>query len=153
MRPGDTIESAAWLTGEETPQERADYEERIREAVTVLCDQEGFLHAPVRFIEKLPGAERVPEPPDHVQGVNVRLLVGEADVLCRKPEIKTRGFVGDLDAKDLSRLRKITRQAHAVNFPGAAPLSDAECDDWIEELGPSTALGQLRDAVNSGALH
>ena len=154
MRVGDTVHNAIWLTGEEKPGMREAYEAQVKESIAALCDEKGFLHGPLRWAELKPGEdERVPEVPDHVQGVNVRLLVGEADVLCRKPQVNTRSFVGDLDQKDLLRLRQITRRAHARYNPGKPALTDAECDDWIERLGPDVALDGLRREMQAGTIH
>lgn len=152
MRIGDTIESAAWLTGAESKDVLLAYKDRVREAVNTLCREKGFLPGPVAFTEKKPGEDRVPEVPEHLQGPNVRLLIGEADVLCKAPETGTRGFVGELELKDLLRLRAITRRAYAKEVPGGT-MTDQECDDWIEELGPEAALGALRRAVDRGYVH
>lgn len=62
-----------------------------------------------------PGDERVPGVPDHIQGQDVRLLVGEALVLGRKTVLKLNSFLNDLDPKDLTRLRQITLQVAALS--------------------------------------
>ena len=153
MRPGDTVHNAIWLTGEEAPWMFEAYKEQVADSITLLCDEQGFLHGPLRWVEKRPGEDGVPDVPDHIQGVDVRLLFGEADILCRKPQVNLRRFVGDLDAKDLERLRQITRQAHAKHNPHSPVLTDPECDDIIEELGPEAALESLRRAMNGHSIH
>lgn len=142
MKIGDTIESAAWTTGDEPPETRAQYEEDVRFAITRLCDLNGFLHGPVTFTEFKPGDERVPEVPKHVQGSNVRLLIGEADVIARKPESKPHSFIANLDRKDLIRLRALTRKA-ALKMTRRI-ISDVECDAIIEACGPDAAIETLR---------
>lgn len=146
VKIGDTIESAAWLTGEETPEDLADYRDRVREAMDELCSMKGFVRGDARFSELPIGDERVPEVPDHIQGPDVRLLVGEAELIAVAPQINRRAFVGDLEPRDLSRLRQITREAWAKSNPGHV-LSDVEVDDIIEETGPEAALDALRKSV------
>ncbi len=150
MKPGQTIESAAWVTGEETPEQIAKYKTRVEEAIDALCAEHGMMHGPVQFIERKPGEDRVPEVPDHIQGQDVRLIGGEALVLGRKPDLRLKSFLNDLDPKDLGRLREITRRA-AVKH--GQSLSTPEVDGMIEELGPEAALSTLRSAVDGGTLH
>lgn len=150
MKIGDTIESAAWLTGEETHEQEVSYKDRVREAMGELCKNKGYRHGEVMFLKLRPGDERVPEVPDHIQGQDVQLLVGEAEVIGKR--IERRPFLGELDRKDLERLRRITRAAHHTHRPGER-LSDAEVDDIIETLGPEAALDTLRRAVSGDTLH
>lgn len=152
MRPGDTIESAIWLTGEETQDLRDRYEDDVRNAVSYICHEKGYTHGPVRFVEKRPGAERVPAVPDHVQGIDVRLLIGEADVTGNVPQLERRSFIGDLDAKDLERLRTVTRREYERAHPGQS-LSNEECDDIIDELGLEAAVEAVRKAVEGQTVH
>lgn len=142
MRIGDTIEAAVWLTGAETDAMKALYISEVTEAITELCDHEGYLHGPVRSVEKHPLDDRVPAVPENIQGPDVRLFVVEADVIAPKPETKKRAFVGDLEAKDLERLRTITADAYMTAY-GYRP-STPELDDIIEDLGPESAVKTLR---------
>ena len=130
---GSTLESAVWVTGEETPEQRRDYERRVAVKIAQLCHAYGVMMGPLRSCLKKPGDDRVPQVPDHVSGPDVRLLVIEADVVSR-----TRAFVGELTGPDLQRLRALTRK-HADR-----PLSDVQCDDYIEALGPDAAMDALR---------
>lgn len=59
------------------------------------------------------------------------------------------GFVADLDAKDLHRLREITRRAYRQRFPNSPPLADSVCDHYIEQLGPQSAVRALRATVKA----
>ena len=153
MKIGDTVESAAWLTGAEPEGIVDTYKRDVKGAIDRLCNLNGFIHGPVRFIERLPGMERVPDVPDHVQGPAVRLLIGEADLTAKAPEINTRSFIGDLDKKDLMRMRVITRQAHRKNNPSAPILTDTQVDDIIEQIGPEAAMDAVMNAVNTGLVH
>ncbi len=153
MKIGDTIHHSAWLTGEETVPDVERFRDRVKEGMAELCHDMGFIHGPVRWLEKRPGEEGVPEVPDHIQGQDVSLLIGEADILAKAPDIAPRKFVGDLDPKDLARLRQITRAAWAKHMPKLGRLTDAQVDDIIEDLGPDAALESVRQAVDGGTVH
>ncbi len=148
MKLGDVIESAIWLDGRETPEDRTRFENDVRAAVHTVCEGEGWLHSPVKFIEKHVFEDKVPQVPDHIHGPNVRMLVGEAEVVGKKPESKPASFIANLDRKDLMRLRHMTRAAHRKTFgaypTSAPPLSDRECDNVIEECGLDAALATLQ---------
>ena len=145
MKVGDTVESAIWLDGEESLEDRQRFEHDVTQSIETVCRDEGVLHGPVRFIEKRPGEDRVPEVPDHVQGQRVRLLVGEAEIVAKRPEIKPDSFIANLDRMDLLRLRNLTRDAHRRQ--SNTGLSDTECDQIIEQYGPEAALETLRKGV------
>lgn len=152
MRIGDVIESAVWLTGEESPELRKHYETDVAEAIDYLCHENRFLYGPVSFTEKKPGTDRVPEVPDHIHGVNVRLLVAEAEIIGRKPDTSNGSFIANLDKVDLDRLRTITRNARMKLY--RERLTDAECDEVIEAIGPDAALDTLRKQVKPfGIVH
>lgn len=147
MKPGETLESAIWLDGCETDMDLRRFKSDVIDAIDKACAENNLLRAPVRFIEKKPGEDRVPPVPDHIQGLDVRLLVAEADITGYAPKPGARAFVGDLDKKDLDQLRVMTRRAYEASNPGKT-LNDYECDDVIEELGPDTALRTLGIGVN-----
>ena len=142
MRVGDVIESAIWITGDESPHTRARYEKDVIQAVADVCEEEGFETGPVIFIEKRPGDDRVPPVPDHVQGSRVRLLVGEAQILDKRLTTSEGSFVANLDKKDLTSLREITRNAWRQRTGNI--LTDNDCDKYIEEFGPEAAIETLR---------
>lgn len=152
MKIGDVIETAIWLTGEENQEMRSRYERDVTEAIDCLCQEQHYLHGPVRFTEKKPGQDRVPEVPDHIHGINVRLLVAEAEVIAPAPQTVQGSFTANLDKKDLDRLRTITRQIRLKLHKQR--LTDEECDEVIEELGPEAALDTLRKQTKPfGLLH
>jgi len=152
MRIGDVIESAIWLTGEEGQEMRRRYEADVTSAIDDLCHEHNLIHGPVQFIEKKPGQDRVPEVPDHIQGINVRLLVAESEVIASAPETSVGSFTANLEKIDLDRLRDITRQIHK-RLNGTI-LTNSQCDEVIEELGPEAALSTLRQQVKPfGLLH
>ena len=143
MRIGDVIESAIWINGEESQEQRQQYEADVRHAIDELCDSLGFYHGPVAFVEKRPEEDRVPDVPDHIHGIHVRLLVAEAEVTGKKPETPRGSFIANLDHNDLMRLRQITQAAYMRQFSGRV-LSVEETDAVIEAIGPESALDALR---------
>lgn len=138
MNLGDVIESGIWLTGDEPQELKVRYKQDVTQAIDDLCREHNVLHGPVQWIEKKPGEDRVPEVPDHIQGSNVRLLIAEAEVTEYAPITSQGSFVANLEKKDLLRLRAITRRA------AKTLLTDQDCDDIIEQLGPDAALETLR---------
>lgn len=148
IRVGDTLESAIWLTGTETPELIAHHKAQVQAAIEQANEQSGAVTGPLRWVEKLPGTDRVPPVPNHVSGPAVRLLVAECDVLnVRASESK---FLAELEPADLKRLRKITRDAHRLwwqrNMPGQpyTRLTDRQADTLVNDLGPEAGLEALR---------
>jgi hypothetical protein len=142
MKIGDMIESAMWITGDEPQTLRRQYERDVNNAITSLCEENGLEHGPVKFIEKHPSDDRVPDVPEHVQGSRVRLLVAETEIVGKRPLSSAGSFVANLEKKDLNRLRAITRRKWAERH--WIVLTDEQCDECIEELGPEAALDTLR---------
>lgn len=152
MRPGDLAEIAIWLTGEEP-------EPQIAHWKTVVCahvaqeaaEQNNVEFGPWEFVEKHPGEDRVPPVPAHIHGPDVRLLVGAAKIGPVRPVIvRESGFVEDLKKDDLAKLRRLTRRAHAKENPGQK-LTDRQCDQIIEMLGPDVAVKTLSKSNGAGA--
>ncbi len=143
MNVGDIVNNSIWLSGEETPALRARYEKDVIESIDYLCHEEGFTYGPVTFTELHPFDERTPPVPDHIHGTRVRLLLAEAKITGKRVESPKGSFIANLDRKDLMRLRAITRQKWAQFNPGST-LTNLQCDQWIEELGPDTAIQTLR---------
>lgn len=128
MKLGDLAECAVWLDGSESEamlrQWKADC------AYLMSNGHEPKLKlGPLSFEIKRPGQDRVPSVPDRIKGPDVRLLVATAQVLGFEVARKA-SFVGDLDKKDLLRLRAATRKAHGKHLP------DNVCDQIIDRLGP-----------------
>lgn len=146
MRIGDVIESAIWITGEESAEMRARYELDVRNAIGYLCHEHGFVHGPVIFIEKRPEEDKVPAVPDHVQGQRVRLLVGESTVIKEMVASPKGSFVANLEHKDLMRLRAIIRRERnkSLGAMNGTVMADEECDNIIEQIGPEAAVDTLR---------
>lgn len=155
MKLGEAIEAAVWITGDETPETRTRYKQDVSNAIDAFCSETGFLHGPVRFIEKSPGEDRVPAVPEHIEkrlrlgeieGPRIKLLVAESEIIAPAPQTNKGSFVVDLDKVDLEHLRAVTRNAHLQHFDKT--ITDPECDDVIERIGPEVALTILRRTVH-----
>lgn len=150
LRPGDLFELAIWLNGEEMPGHVERWRQDCEIAAKVAEVEHSVEIGPFTWEIKRPGEDRVPPVPEHIQGIDVRLLVGQAQVRKAKPIVlKETGFVADLDKGALTKLRAITRRAHARAHPGDR-LEDKHCDWIIERMGPEVALKTLRE---DGKLH
>ena len=138
MRPGDTLETAVWVGGKETPAQFEQFKGDVMEQMTAAASASGYSLSPLRWFTKRPGDERVPEKPDHVSGPDVRLLVGEATVM---PPLSF--FAAELGPNDLADLRALTRRRYVQAYPAEAPLTDAQCGPLINDLGPDAAVAAL----------
>lgn len=153
LRPGYLLENALWLDGRETAEQLERFKREVADALQERADADNVLLSPPEWTIKRPGEDRVPQVPAHISGPDVRLLVCETLVLAVKPQIVPGSFLGDLDPKDLMRLRQITRRAHQKHNPGAKMLTLEECDTIIEQLGPESAAKCVKAAVDTRTLH
>lgn len=134
MKPGDLAECAIWIDGTET--EAALRQWKADCAYLISHSQEPNLKlGPLAFEIKRPGEDRVPKVPDHLKGPDVRLLVATAEVLGFEIA-KRSSFLDELTERDLIKLRKATRRQYGK-------LSDEQCDQLIERLGPSVAAREI----------
>ena len=141
MKVGEVIVNSIWCTGDEPEGTKDRYYNDILETFDHLCKKEGFVHGPVTMYEKLPGDGIVPVP-DHISGSNVRLLILETTLVKKLVVEGESSFVGNLDRADLVKLRKITRGRAAKDLKRI--ISNVECDEIIELLGPDAAIDTLR---------
>lgn len=145
MKPGDVLETAIWMDGTETEEQKRRFAQDFQIYLARAAGDE-FILGPMTIVEKRPGDDRVPPVPDSIQGPDVRLLVCEATVIDSILESESL-FVADLDPKDLHRLRTILRRVHQWYNPGKPELSDEKCDEYINRNGPNAALEALREQV------
>lgn len=143
---GDRIDVCAiWLSGLETPEMFRQWKLDVAEVMSARAGRYNL--GPVIWTEKKPGDERVPPVPPHIQGPDVRLLVGEAVILGVKLSMKSQiGFTHDLEPDDLALLRRLTRRQYERTYPGRERLTDRQCDTLINDLGPQAALDAMRAA-------
>ncbi len=149
MKKGDLLEYSIWLTGTETPEQIANYKDEILEGVKRATEYQAEVEiGPWELTFKRPGEERVPQVPDGVSGPDVRLMLAVAKVGNRKPRVvpvAAPGFSQDLTPKDLKVMRQLTRAAYKRTHP-FEDLSDRNCDQIIDSLGPKVVMKQLREA-------
>lgn len=134
MKLGDLAECAVWIDGTETTDHLKQWKTDCSYIMANGHDPVLKL-GPVSFEIKYPGQDRVPPVPDRIKGPDVRLLIATAEVVGF--EIKRAySFVSDLDKGTLARLRAVTRkQMKRV-------LTDDQCDQIIERVGPGAAVSQ-----------
>lgn len=148
MKVGEVLEVAIWLTGTESEEKHAWFKREALDALGRAEAEHGVKVGPVAWTEKRPEEDRVPPVPDYVQGPDVRLLVGEAEIVGEYANTNGVPLSMDLEEEHLVRLRGIVRRKHAAAYPYRRALTDAECDEVIDEHGPDAAA-----AVVSGAVH
>lgn len=132
MKIGDLAECSIWLNGTETD---AMFTRWKADCPYMMANEHDpvLKLGPLKFEIKRPGEARVPQVPSHVFGPDVRLLVATAEVIGF--ETRKSSFVNDLEERDLAKLRAITRRQHGHR----GPLTDEQCDQIIERLGPLAA--------------
>lgn len=153
LRPRDTAELAVWISDSDPPGKLKWWKEeeaprRFKESAEAARVKLG----PIRFYELQPGEDRAGTPPDNIQGINVRLLVAEADVLgflpMPAPEYR---FTDELKFEDLQKMRAATRRGYgpvlAADGKSYRPLRDDECDKIINQIGPEAAAREAMHAT------
>jgi len=177
LRYGDRIELAIWLAGGETAEHLRQFmEEDARAALTSKANKENVLIGDPEFVIKKPGDDRVPEVPKWLEqkcislgrmAVHIApkdggepvtyeapvLLVAEAMVIGRKPQVKTKSFLADLGPKELADLRRRTKEVWDKSGVGWRSLTDQECDKLIEEHGPGAAYDAVLATIGGGTAH
>lgn len=147
MKKDDRVEVSIWLNGEETEEHLRRWKtEQVPMLFQRAAQDNNVVISEPAFTILYPGQDRVPPVPDHIRGIDVRLLLAEATVLSERPvALKAQpGFVYDLTTEDLARLRKITRTALRKEHPGMT-FNNFQVDAVIEYLGPDVAVKTLRN--------
>lgn len=137
------LQASLWYNANK-PTERASAERGISDVIEMMAKELGLIRGPMRWIDLPPDEVHIDPPEAFSRGV--RYLEGVCPVV-KKAHFLTEisGFTQELDKKDLERLREQTRMAHRNAYPREVALTDAEADDWINELGPEAAqLGLQR---------
>lgn len=149
MKPGQIIETAIWMNGEETEAEIKKWKEVDLPSLFEIASYENNIKlGDIWFETKSVDDERTPPVPDHVSGDDVKLLVGCAKVLAYKKRAEVKSFIDDIIYEDLELLRNITRRVHRrQRSESEEDLSDGYCDQLIEELGEEAAIRVIDEAV------
>ncbi len=147
--PGNEIEFAIWYDANEHLDPINSCSESIKDALDAICAKKNVGHGEISYAILKPGDDRVPLVPrwlEIINGVIPRLLLATTKTtssLHKEPI----GIVGDLDKKDIGRLRAITRRAHRKAHPKTMPLTNQECDRIIDQIGMEVVMDQLRSTV------
>ena len=146
---GPEVMVALWYDASQESDPVGSCSNSIGESLVRICRMQQLTCGEVSYTLLEPGNDRVPSVPrwlERIKGAVPRLLVATAQTVAL-PEQKSWRLVGDLDRKDLARLRAITRRQHAKALPNATPLTDLECDAIIDQLGSEVILEQLRSST------
>ena len=143
--PGDILQAAMWVSGEETDEQIARFVEDEMSPSLLASAQASHvrLHGVLRVSFFKPGDDHVPPVPPEVHGPEVQLLVVEALVVSYTLDGVQSFFTQDLEKPILAQLRNITRSAYAEMSPGHPRLKDEQCDTIINDLGPDVAAESL----------
>lgn len=147
IRTGTVLELSLWYDAAKTL-DTAGLREQLSEAFGRKVEQNRVRTSPLSFSTLNPGDDRVPKVPlwlENEKGSLPRLLHAEAVVLGSSEVLPVeQGLTGDLDKKDLAKLRRATRRAHKKSRPNESRLTDIECDTIIDAAGIEVVLEQLK---------
>ena len=143
------IEFAIWYDANEHLDPINSCGESIKDALDAICVKNKIGHGKISYKILKPGDDRVPSVPRWLETTNgaiPRLLVATTETsscLYQGP----MGIVGDLDKKDVARLRIIVRRVHHKFHPKTTSLTDSECDRIIDQQGMEVVMDQLRSST------
>ena len=143
------LEFAIWYNANEHSDIINSCSKSIIDVLDTICTKNNTHHDEVNFEILKPGDDRVPQVPrwlEIIDGVCPELLVATTKVIGNVQEVPI-GITGDLDKKDLARLRIITQREFRMQYPSAIPLTDHECDQIIDKLGLDVVMDQLSSSV------
>ncbi len=145
----EEIEFAIWYDANEHLDPINSCGESIKDALDAICVKNKTGHGKISYEILKPGDDRVPSVPrwlETTDGVIPRLLVATAETLGYVYQ-GSMGIVGDLDKKDIARLRVIVQRVHQKFHPKTTPLTDPECDRIIDQQGIEVVMDQLRSST------
>lgn len=113
--------------------------------------ENGVIFGPIEFEVVLPGDARLPEAP--MRGL--RCMLGSAKITEITPQThrEVASFTDDLSWIDHKRLREVCRQRHRELNPKKPDLTDAQCDRYIEMVGPQIHENEIKAAVDEGRVN
>ena len=141
----DDLEVSLWYDANVHSDPINSCSESIGDMLDLICKKNGVVHGEIRYEILKPEDDRVPPVPrwlENTNGVVPRLLIAVTKVT-RTLHQESKGMSGDLDKKDLTRLRTIVRRKHRMAYPNTIPLTNKECDLFIDKLGLEIVLEQL----------
>ncbi len=141
----DDLEVSLWYDANVHSDPINSCSESIGDMLDLICKKNGVVHGEIRYEILKPEDDRVPPVPrwlENTNGVVPRLLIAITKVT-KTLHQESKGMSGDLDKKDLARLRTIVRRKHCMAYPNTTPLTNKECDLFIDKLGLEIVLEQL----------
>ena len=135
------------MDGRETEIHIKQFKLDCLEAFRYIGSRNGVLFGGVEYEKKKPYDDMVPPVPDGCAERELTFLVASAKVVWTPSFGSPRPdslFAAQLEPDDLRRLRKLTREAYTKAYKGKLPLTDAQADTLINELGPEAAVDSLR---------
>lgn len=148
-KPGNEVEFAIWYNANEHSDPINSCGESIKDALGAICAKNNVGYGEISYEILKPGDDRVPSVPHWLETINgaiPRLLVATTKTTSNVHQEPT-GIIGDLDKKDIARLRVITRKGHYMSYPNTIPLTDYECDQIIDKLGLQVVTDQLSSSI------
>ncbi len=147
----EELEVAIWYDANEYVDPIKSCSESIRDMIDIMCAGTKDTHGDIDYKILKPGDDRVPSVPRwlaKVKNATPRLLVATTKTrLMSSVRQEIPSITGDLDKKDIARLRLITQKAHHKSCPDDSPLTNYECDQIIDKLGIEIVMDQLRSSV------
>ncbi len=144
-------EVAIWYDAIEHVDPIKSCSESIRDMINVLCGKTKVVCGNIDYKILMPGDDRVPSVPRWLEKINGAipklLLATFTTSVVSYVHQETTDIIGDLDKKDVARLRVITKRAYHKSYPHDASLTDHECDQIIDKLGLEIVMEQLRSSV------
>jgi len=152
MNIGSEIEAAIWYDAGNCIDPVNDFGDSIKEGISQMCLKHSVVCGGTEYEVLKPGDDRVPRVPkwlEKIDGSIPRLLVARTRIIATASVQNSIGIIGDLDHKDVMRLRALTRMKYQQLNPGSGKLTDQQCDEIIDTLGLEVVLEQL----GSGSIH
>ncbi len=146
---GDEVEFAIWFDANEHSDPINSCSKSMEDAIDVIHGKRNISHGKISYEILKPGDDRVPSVPRWLENINgsvPRLLVATTK-MTNKVRQESMGIIGDLDKKDIARLRVITQREHHKVYPNDDPLTNYECDQIIDKLGIQIVMDQLRSST------
>lgn len=138
---GDMLEASLWYNSL-NPLDKVAAQRGVRECLEIMAQACGLLIGDIIWEDIGPEDGRVPEPPEAYYGAPM-CLYGQAPVVAAR-RAPVSAFTHELEDEDLERVRTHTRKA-AAGY--GQYLSDEECDEIINRIGPDAAVARLRDGA------
>ncbi len=150
----EELEVAIWYDANEYVDPIKSCSGSIKDMIDIMCSGTKDTHGDIDYKILKPGDDRVPLVPrwlEKIDGAMPRLLVAttKTQLMSSVSSVNQElpSIVGDLDKRDIARLRLITQKAHHKARPDDSPLTNYECDQIIDKLGIEIVMDQLKSSV------